>query len=290
MKIKNLHKIWAIPISLVLTTQMLLPIHSLADDEISSDEIPVITVEESNMESVVEGQLKGEIAITIYEHPIQVEIVNQTPEGDLLYYDTEIEPQEGYTATTYIFELPYSSIAYDPEDYTEIYDADYAEYTYSTAYTLTISVPDMADKEEDEIYEEDNIIIINPHWETEISYTTYAYEVTFDDDAEELVTYTLEDAVETDGEIQLDRTISFLWAPYILGDVNEDELINIADASLILAYYAEEAAGETPTTELVEEAADVNSDGSITITDATIVLQYITINAAGQTIALEDLL
>ncbi|MCD8239542.1 MAG: glycoside hydrolase family 88 protein [Clostridiales bacterium] len=59
-------------------------------------------------------------------------------------------------------------------------------------------------------------------------------------------------------------------APYTLGDVNDDGIINFTDATRILLYYAKRIdLGETAL-----KAADVNGDGIINSTDATRILLY----------------
>ena len=60
-----------------------------------------------------------------------------------------------------------------------------------------------------------------------------------------------------------------------LGDVNNDDLVNSVDASLILAYYAKVSTNaETNFTESQKIAADVNNDGLVNSVDASNVLQY----------------
>ncbi len=71
-----------------------------------------------------------------------------------------------------------------------------------------------------------------------------------------------------------ESTMSDLWsfttASFILGDVNDDNSINIIDALVIAQYFS----GLNPTGFLVPEAADVNQNGAIDIVDALLVAQY----------------
>ncbi|MGN0591699.1 MAG: dockerin type I domain-containing protein [Ruminococcus sp.] len=67
------------------------------------------------------------------------------------------------------------------------------------------------------------------------------------------------------------------------GDVNEDNTVDINDASIVLTLYAKKAAGLPieDSTEEQQKAADVNNDGLIDISDATAILRYYAQNAAG---------
>ena len=66
------------------------------------------------------------------------------------------------------------------------------------------------------------------------------------------------------------------------GDVNRDNAVNIADASLVLAIYAQQAAGLVPDAGAEEIAAsDVDGDGDTDLTDASAILCYYAQSAAG---------
>lgn len=69
------------------------------------------------------------------------------------------------------------------------------------------------------------------------------------------------------------------YAPYVLGDVNEDGKINATDATQILRYYNNllpNALVDVNGNDIASriQAADVNADGKINATDATQILRY----------------
>ncbi|MBP0973760.1 MAG: phage tail family protein [Oscillospiraceae bacterium] len=69
----------------------------------------------------------------------------------------------------------------------------------------------------------------------------------------------------------------------LLGDVNEDGVINASDAALVLIAAAAIGAGEDPgLTERQLIEADINKDGVINATDAAIILQIAAANGAGE--------
>ncbi len=81
------------------------------------------------------------------------------------------------------------------------------------------------------------------------------------------------------------------------GDVNDDLAVDLTDATIVLSYYAQNAAGLNPVfseDEIINEqlfyVADVNFDSSITLTDATMILTYYAQNAAGMDPSWESIL
>ena len=107
--------------------------------------------------------------------------------------------------------------------------------------------------------------------------------------------YTPEDTdnYETVTEIEVLVTVQ----PPGKGDVNGDGLVNLTDASLVLQYYAQTAAGndfafheeETENQEM-RFRADVDGDSAITISDASFVLKYYAQKAAGMEPAWEEII
>lgn len=69
----------------------------------------------------------------------------------------------------------------------------------------------------------------------------------------------------------------------ITGDVDEDGVVQISDATMVLNIYARGAAclDTSEYTDRQKKAADVNKDGKIDISDATAILTYYAQNAAG---------
>lgn len=83
-----------------------------------------------------------------------------------------------------------------------------------------------------------------------------------------------------DIEKTADRIISSLE---IFGDLDEDGVVQISDATMVLNIYARGAAclDTSEYTDRQKKAADVNKDGKIDISDATAILTYYAQNAAG---------
>ena len=79
------------------------------------------------------------------------------------------------------------------------------------------------------------------------------------------------------------QTVEILLEPgYTLGDVNEDGVVDISDATLALTHYARTAASlSSDLTETQLLAADIDEDGVITLSDATAILTYYARYAAG---------
>ena len=250
--------------------------------------IPTVYVEESSyLNDSTEDQITGEISITVYDHTIHVEIVKKEPEGIFTFYDMDLSPAEGYTATEYVFSVSYSEISLDEDD--AAYTADFLSFYYRSSYTLTITIPEM--EEDGGVYQEENILISNPHSETDVTGTTrYAYTITFLEKTEDAVSETVSDAIIKNGSALLKREVTFLWATYTLGDANDDDAIDITDAYLILLYYASQAAGTSLQSEVNEKAMDVNQNGSIDVQDSFLTLSYYARHAAGDDVTFEDLM
>ena len=75
---------------------------------------------------------------------------------------------------------------------------------------------------------------------------------------------------------------------YGQGDCNGDKAVNLEDASAVLKYYAQNAAGIAAVFDEDENlntlacyAADVNRDGSVNLEDASMILRYYARCAAG---------
>ncbi|MDE5946431.1 MAG: hypothetical protein K2G63_03870 [Oscillospiraceae bacterium] len=77
--------------------------------------------------------------------------------------------------------------------------------------------------------------------------------------------------------------ISLLTDDYIIGDVNNDGVIDASDASQVLSIYSANAAGEYVVDEEIILRADVNNDGVIDASDASSILQYYAMEGSGMT-------
>ncbi len=254
---------------------------------VATGTIPTVIMEQCDfLDNSIEGLIVGEVAVTVADHPIHVTIVKNEPEGIFTYYDTDLSPQEDGSAIEYVFSVTYCEIIKEDDEIE--YTADFLEYPYRSSYTITITALEMEDK--GGIYTEENFLISNSRSETTVTGTThYAYNVHFSESAEEVVTATEDEAVITDGSALLKRDVQFLWAPNILGDANEDGVVDIQDAYLILSYYACSAAAISPPS-LNEKNADVDENETIDIMDASFTLNYYARCAVGENITFEDVI
>ena len=76
---------------------------------------------------------------------------------------------------------------------------------------------------------------------------------------------------------------TFVSIHAVTGDVDDNGSVDISDATLVLTYYAKQAAGIN-TDDFKDgqsKAADINADGTVDISDATDILTIYAKNAAG---------
>ena len=103
--------------------------------------------------------------------------------------------------------------------------------------------------------------------------------------------------VKADVYTDPDAIISLEYLAWLqnLGDADQDTEITINDATMVLTYYAQIAAGleyafneDEAYNEKIKTYVDINQDGMINITDATAILTYYAKNAAGLRPSWED--
>jgi len=135
--------------------------------EAAASTISAVSVAYSELlDGVPDSQITGEIVVAVYEQPIHVKITSCTSEGIFTYYDMDLAPEEGMGATAYTFYVCYCEVARNPDAFDETYEADFLEYTYSTSYTVTITVPDAVNEEIS--YTKENILIADPYMESAV--------------------------------------------------------------------------------------------------------------------------
>lgn len=72
-----------------------------------------------------------------------------------------------------------------------------------------------------------------------------------------------------------------------IGNVNDDDVINSADASCILTASAKLGTGQSDSfTDAQKNSADVNADGKINAADAVLILQYTAVSGSGENISI----
>ena len=258
------------------TSAWISPFSALAEEPTEEETIPVVempwskalyydvTDENGNVtkKPLPESQIMGEISVIIHDNPVMVTISHQSAEGPVIYYQDELKPQEGSAVTDYRYALSYSECPQDPSQFETVYQADFLNNIYSSAYTITIS-----------------------------GKTQYVYDLTFSDDEENPVQAEAGDAQFTPaGGVVLNRRVQMLWKSYSLGDIDNNGNIDISDAYQILNYYATIFAGGTLPEGSNEKAADVDADGTISINDAFLTLKYYSVRFAGRDITFTDFL
>ena len=104
------------------------------------------------------------------------------------------------------------------------------------------------------------------------------------DDEKEICQISSVDIAET----KLDKSYAVDVENIIVGDIDSNDKIDISDATILLSYYAKEAAGldgnmigNVPLNDVLLFKADMNKDGVINIEDASAILKAYAEKAAG---------
>ena len=85
------------------------------------------------------------------------------------------------------------------------------------------------------------------------------------------------------GEIPTEPTPPTTELTYMLGDVNDDGMVDSSDSSLVLAEYAKiQTGGAGEFTDIQHKAADVNNDGVVDSSDASKILAYYAMVSTGK--------
>ena len=194
--------------------------------------------------------------------------------GENMYIDAYTEGSEEIYSMEYTQKNPIcSSILCIEDDYSSYLfrDDDLARYTFYTwGYSKTVELIPIST----------GSIYLNG--EEILSGTS----VTIPVGGEKQTTVSM--TVKEDG-ITSEYTINFIDIEgTCYGDANDDCEVDLTDATIVLSYYAQNAAGLAPVfsedeveNQLLFYAADVDIDDNITITDATMILSYYAQNAAG---------
>lgn len=232
----------------------------------------------------------GSIRVVLSDsRKVHVIIQKMTQEGSDAYYDVVLDPTQSHADTTeYVFYL----------DCCE-YNLDTASYV--STYQLTI-----ADESTPEaVYTEADIAIFDPHFSEAVDTTCYRYAVTMLEGTTGGVIATVPKENISDGVRTVENQVTLRYVPQVtsttvftttaatttttmttttepafkLGDVDGNGRIEVADAVLVLTYYAKSAAGIAVTID--SRLADVNKDGKIDVADAVGILTYYARQAAG---------
>lgn len=232
----------------------------------------------------------GSIRVVLSDsRKVHVIIQKMTQEGSDTYYDVVLDPTQSSADTTeYVFYL----------DCCE-YNLDTASYV--STYQLTIS----DESTPEAVYTEKEIAIFDPHWSETVDTTCYRYAVTMLEGTTGGVIATVPKENISDGVRTVENQVTLRYVPQVtsttvftttaatttttmttttepafkLGDVDGNGRIEVADAVLVLTYYAKSAAGIAVTID--SRLADVNKDGKIDVADAVGILTYYAKQAAG---------
>ena len=229
-------------------------------------------------------------------------IQKMTQEGSDTYYDVVLDPTQSRADTTeYVFYL----------DCCE-YNLDTASYV--STYQLTIS----DESTPEAVYTEADIAIFDPHFSEAVDTTCYRYAVTMLEGTTGGVIATVPKESISDGVRTVENQVTLRYVPqttgvtgsttttmlttattftttttsitttstttttepaFKLGDVDGNGRIEVADAVLVLTYYAKSAAGIAVTID--SRLADVNQDKVVDVADAVGILTYYAKQAAG---------
>ncbi len=250
--------------------------------------ITVVQIEKSKaLAYQPESEITGEIAIVVAEHPVHVNITMYSSERPVVYYDVDLTASENTSPTKYIFPVDHSEYPIQERlsEFQNTYTEAYFTGVYSSCYQVTISVPDT----EDAIYTEESVLVADPHADAVVTgKTRYIYTVNFDENMEQAVSAGEPSVSINDGNAEIRRNISMLWKPYALADADDNGVIDMTDAYLILLYNSYISAGGKPNFEINTDAADVDKDGSITMQDAYLTLLYTSYCSAGMKFTFEE--
>lgn len=198
-------------------------------------------------EHFIKNDVNGELRISVPEDATaKVDVVYESPEYDKHeYYNCTLEGGEVY------------SLAIEGRDTTE---DDYRNYTVSIS--LTGGIYGITS---DSYTEKFNVADKNDNPD---SFKSVSYILAIDN-----VQSTESFDITTDRE-NLKR-VAFHLNYVMLGDVNDDSVVNSSDASIVLAGYAKISTGAASTlTQKQSIAADVNKDTLVDSSDASKILTY----------------
>ena len=230
----------------------------------------------------------GSIRVVLQDsRKVHVTIQKMTQEGSDAYYDVVLDPTQSDAATTeYVFYL------------------DCCEYNLSTASYVSTYQLTIADESTPEaVYTESDIAIFDPHFSDTVNTTCYRYAVTMLEGTTGGVIATVPKESISNEVRTVENQVTLRYVPqttaittttttttttstttttapaFKLGDVDGNGMIEVADAVLVLTYYAKSAAGIPSTIDF--RLADVNRDEKIDVADAVGILTYYARQAAG---------
>lgn len=150
-------------------------------------------------------------------------------------------------------------------------------------YEVTIGVP-YANNSKQIVEYAETITIENPDFNLDLQSTMYHYTLWRTEKTVEAPVLLQKSNTETDGIRSVYRAFQFQQISTVKGDVNEDGVISVEDAVLVLTYYAKQSAGLHPDTDSIFHAisyGDIDENDTISVEDAVAVLTYYARQSAG---------
>ncbi|MGN1403861.1 MAG: leucine-rich repeat protein [Ruminococcus sp.] len=224
-------------------------------------EIPTVTIKQPD--GITLPNTAGTISVIVSEHPVQVTITKKTLEGTFTYYDAILAPQEGTTATEYVFAVDsceYKTTQTDDSSNPSgsgntsvlYYKSPFSEATYLSGYRVTIRSTDAAS----ELYQ-GGVVVLDPDFEG-ITNTIYRYSISFAEGMQNTEIRSDISTSVTGDNAEAEVSIEFPWNP-VLGDTNIDGILTIADCVVLQSYLL----ANTSFSKAAYTYADYNGDHKV---------------------------
>ena len=150
-------------------------------------------------------------------------------------------------------------------------------------YEITIGVP--YTKNSEKIMEHtETITIENPDFNLDLQSTTYHYTLWKTEKALESPALLEENKTEQNQVNTVYQAYQFQQVSGLKGDVDEDGMVSVNDAVMLLTYYAKSSAGLQPNKDATYQSifnGDIDGDNLISVNDAVAVLTYYAKSSAG---------
>lgn len=236
-------------ISVIILFQYSLTVNAVSETEKIFDNFPLLT--------------NNDGAITISFNNLRTTLVSikkHTQEGEIEYYKEILIPEDGFSS--YTFKLDCCEYNKNKNKYISYYEITISDYLNQSS-----------------VFKQDNLIIEDTDEYPQYYYTQYNYNITFKESnkSNNIIINKTDKITENIKYYTTDVELDYI--PYMAGDVNLNNSVDVDDASNILEYYARQAANLE--CNILHGVADVDRDGEISVDDASCVLSYYANQAVG---------